>query len=46
VLLDANPLDDIHNTQKIHAVLFSGTLLERNDLDALLSAVQEFAASH
>jgi len=46
VLLDANPLDDIHDTQKIHAVLLNGKLFDRNDLDALLSAVQEFAASH
>jgi imidazolonepropionase-like amidohydrolase len=46
VLLDANPLDNIHNTQKIHAVLLNGMLFERNDLDALLGAVQEFAASH
>jgi len=46
VLLDANPLDNIHNTQKIHAVLLNGKLFERNDLDALLVAVQEFAASH
>ena len=29
VLLDANPLDDIHNTQKINAVIVGGRLLRR-----------------
>ncbi len=46
VLLDANPLDDIHNTQKIDAVIVDGKLLNRPDLDALLAKVARFAASH
>jgi imidazolonepropionase-like amidohydrolase len=46
VLLDANPLDDIHNTQTINAVVLNGKLFERADLDALLEQVQQFAASH
>lgn len=35
ILLDANPLDDIRNTRKIHAVVLDGTLLNRARLDAL-----------
>jgi hypothetical protein len=46
VLLDANPLDDIHNTQKIRAVILNGKLLTRTDLDALLTGVERFASSH
>jgi imidazolonepropionase-like amidohydrolase len=36
VLLDANPLDDIRNTQKIRAVVANGRLYRRADLDQLL----------
>lgn len=43
LLLDANPLEDIHNTQKIQAVILRGKLLERKDLDALLESVEKFA---
>ncbi len=46
VLLNANPLDDIHNTQKIDAVLVDGKYLSRSDLDAMLATVANFAASH
>ncbi len=46
VLLDASPLDDIRNTQKIHAVIVKGKLLNRADLDVLLDRVARFAASH
>ncbi len=35
VLLDGNPLDEITNTQKVHAVMLNGQLLRRSDLDAL-----------
>ncbi len=38
VLLDANPLDDIRNTQKIRAVVANGRLFRRADLDQLLIA--------
>jgi len=41
VILDANPLDDIHNTAKIFAVVSRGRLLERKDLDAMLKAADE-----
>lgn len=46
LLLDANPLDDIHNTQKIRAVCLRGRLLDRSALDALLSSVEQFAKTH
>jgi imidazolonepropionase-like amidohydrolase len=37
VLLDANPLEDIHNTQKIRAVVLNGKYLDRAALDNLLA---------
>jgi imidazolonepropionase-like amidohydrolase len=43
VLLDANPLDDIHNTQKIRAVVVQGKYLDRAALDALLAHAKESA---
>jgi imidazolonepropionase-like amidohydrolase len=46
VLLDANPLEDIHNTQKIHAVILKGKLLDRDTLDAILNKAAQFAAKH
>jgi Amidohydrolase family len=46
VLLDANPLDDIHNTRKISAVILNGRLLDRAALDSMLSKVAEFAKTH
>ena len=42
VLLDANPLSDIRNTQKINSVVLNGRLLDRQMLDKMLS---EIAAS-
>lgn len=39
VLLDANPLDDIHNTRKIHAVVLGGRLLKHADLQVALKQV-------
>ncbi len=39
VLLDANPLRDIRNTQKISAVVVNGRLLDRQRLDEMLSAI-------
>ena len=46
VLLDANPLDAIQNTQKIRAVISNGRLLERTELDRLLAKVEQYAESH
>jgi len=50
VLLDGDPLLDIHNTRRISAVLTDGRVLDRSALDALLeraaaSAAQEPLAS-
>lgn len=44
LLLDGNPLEDIHNTEKIRAVFLRGKLLDRSALDALLNRVAQFAA--
>ena len=46
LLLDANPLDDIHNTQKIRAVILRGKLLDRSFLDELLTKEENFAKAH
>lgn len=44
VLLEANPLDDIRNTQKIRAVVVRGRYLDRAALDALLSQAKSVAS--
>ena len=44
VLLDADPLADIRNTRKIHAVIARGKLLRRADLDRLLAEGETLAA--
>ena len=46
VLLDANPLADIHNTTKIDAVVIRGELLDRARLDALLRDAERLAGNH
>jgi len=46
VLLDADPLADIHNTSRIAAVVIRGKLLDRGALDELLSSAEKFAAAH
>lgn len=38
VLLDANPLEEIRNTQRIWAVVLNGRLLQKGELVALLAA--------
>ena len=43
VLLDANPLEDISNTQKIRAVIVNGRYLGREQLDAMMAGVQAAA---
>lgn len=43
VLLDANPLTDMHNTQKIRAVVVNGRLLDRAALDQILAKVETAA---
>lgn len=44
VLLDANPLTDIGNVRRIHAVVAAGRLLDRKDLDDVLAQVKSAAA--
>lgn len=46
LLLDANPLEDIRNTQKIWAVVLKGDFLDRGRLSAILESVEHFAATH
>jgi imidazolonepropionase-like amidohydrolase len=46
LLLDANPLEDIHNTEKIRAVILRGKLLDRDFLDELLAKEEKFAKAH
>src|SRR3984893_14482588 len=46
VLLDANPLDDIRNTQKIQAVIVSGRYFSRANLDSILREVEAYASAH
>jgi imidazolonepropionase-like amidohydrolase len=43
VLLDANPLDDIRNTQKIAGVVSAGRYFSRSNLDHILSDVEATA---
>jgi imidazolonepropionase-like amidohydrolase len=43
VLLDANPLDNISNTQKISAVVQGGRYFSRADLDGILREVEAAA---
>jgi len=43
VLLDANPLQDTANTQRINAVVVNGRLMDRKTLDDLLA---QMAASN
>ena len=43
VLLDANPLADIANTQKIAAVIVNGRYFSRNDLQRMLQKAEESA---
>lgn len=44
VLLDANPLDDIRNTQRIKAVVFQGRLIPESELASMLSAAASMAS--
>ncbi|NOT59242.1 MAG: amidohydrolase family protein, partial [Acidobacteria bacterium] len=46
LLLDADPLRDIHNTQKIHAIIHNGKLIDATQRAALLKAVAAFAETH
>jgi imidazolonepropionase-like amidohydrolase len=46
LLLDASPLEDIHNSTKIRALILRGKLLDRNVLDELLTKEESFAKTH
>jgi imidazolonepropionase-like amidohydrolase len=43
VLLNANPLEDIRNTEKIEAVIVNGRYLSRTELNRMLAGVEEAA---
>lgn len=43
LLLDANPLADIHNTSKIQAVIVNGQFIGRQDLDHMLEEIEAAA---
>ncbi len=45
VLLDANPLEDVSNTQKIAAVIVNGRYLSRSELDKMFAGVERAAQS-
>jgi len=45
VLLDANPLEDITNTQKIRGVVLAGRYFDRAALDRMLRGVEQAAAA-
>jgi imidazolonepropionase-like amidohydrolase len=45
VVLDANPLEDIHNTRRINAVIFDGKYYPRRALDRMLRDVEALAAT-
>lgn len=45
LLLNANPLDDIRNTQRIEAVFFDGNMYDRAALDRISEHVQRQARS-
>ena len=43
VLLDADPLEDIHNTQRINAVVMKGRYYSRQALNAMLERTAALA---
>ena len=43
VLLGANPLDDIHNTRKIEAVILNGKLLPKEELEKMLARLEKMS---
>jgi imidazolonepropionase-like amidohydrolase len=43
VMLDANPLDDIRNTQRINAVVLNGRYLPKAELESLLAGAEASA---
>ena len=45
VLLDADPTRGVGNTQRIHAVIYGGRLLDREALDAMVARVEAAAGA-
>jgi len=43
VILEANPLDDIRNTERIAGVVTAGRYLDRQEIDRLLSEAAGFS---
>jgi imidazolonepropionase-like amidohydrolase len=43
VLLEANPLEDIRNTQRIAAVIIDGKILKKEDLQGILNRIEAAA---
>jgi len=43
VLLNANPLEDIRNTQRINAVIANGRFFDRKALDKMLAEAEDVA---
>ena len=46
LLLDASPLENISNTKKIEAVIVNGRLLQREELDAILTRSKTLAGNN
>jgi imidazolonepropionase-like amidohydrolase len=46
VLLNASPLDDIRNTQRVNSVILRGKVLNRQRLDQLLRDTARLAAGY
>jgi len=46
VLLNANPVENISNTKKIEAVIVNGRLLQREELDAILTRSKTLAGNN
>ncbi|MDX2034150.1 MAG: amidohydrolase family protein [Blastocatellia bacterium] len=46
VLLDADPLRDIRNTRRIHAVILGGRLIDSAERERMLRAIEDFARKH
>ena len=41
VILDGNPLEDIANTKRIHAVIVNGRVVSKQQIDAMLSDIEK-----
>jgi hypothetical protein len=46
VLLDADPLQNIANTRKIHAVITGGNLISPSQRNEILTKIETYARQH